>query len=388
MEVLFYRYNSICEIAYINALRAYGIDVIEDTTQITNKSLSATDMLYDVEKQLKSHSFMFVISINYFPVLSSVCNIYHIPYVSVVVDSPLWTLYSNTIKNEYNRVFIFDRAQYERHVIDNPECVFHMPLFADIPYFDEFLKNNANNKRYLSDVSFIGSLYTEKCPYNELNDLPTYLKGFFEGIMESQLKIYGYNFIYDIITSEIIKEFKKHAAIQIGAEDYRNDDRAVIAYEYLGIKVSEMERIRLLKEISECNKLDIYTGSDTSFMPKANNRGFAKSLTEMPLIFRDSKINLQITAKTIETGLSQRVWDVLSCGGFLIMNYQNEISDYFSVGENIEVYSSREELLDKISYYMSHDNERIKIANNGYELVHKYHTPEKRLGEIFKKILK
>lgn len=388
MEVLFYRYNSICEIAYINALKAFGIDVIEDTTQITNKNLSASDMLYAVEKQLKTHSFMFVISINYYPVLSSVCNIYHIPYVSIVVDSPLWTLYSDTIKNEYNRVFIFDRALYERHVIDNPDCIFHMPLFADIPYLDKYLNDNKKNVSYSSDISFIGSLYTEKCPYNELKGLPTYLKGFFEGILESQIKVYGYNFIYELLTQEIVDEFANYGEIWYGNEDSRKDYKAYIAYQYLGIKVSEMERSRLLKAISENYYLDIYTGSDTSFMPKVNNRGFAKSLTDMPLIFKNSKINLQITAKTIETGLSQRVWDVLSCGGFLIMNYQAEIADYFSIGKDIEVYSSQEELMDKISYYLLHDDERIKIASNGYELVRKYHTPEIRFGEIFKKILK
>lgn len=178
----------------------------------------------------------------------------------------------------------------------------------------------------------------------------------------------------------------KYEKIYSFPEKSKKDNKAVVAYNYLSIKVSELDRIRLLKNLSESYNLDIYTGSDTTVIPKAHNKGFAKSLTEMPLIFHNSKINLQITARTIETGLSQRVWDVLSAGGFLLMNYQEEIFDYFEAGTDLDFFGSEEDLSEKVSFYLKNDDIRKKIAQNGREKVAKHHSSLSRINEIVSKI--
>ena len=117
-------------------------------------------------------------------------------------------------------------------------------------------------------------------------------------------------------------------------------------------------------------------------LPLIHNRGFAKSLTEMPLIFNRSKINLNITARTIHTGLSQRIFDVLACGGFLITNYQAELDEFFTIGKDLEVYTSLEELCDKISFYLTHDDVRTKIALSGYDTIVSKHSIDTRFSEI------
>ncbi len=387
MNVLFYRYNSICEPMYIDGLKRMGIDVIEENSEMSRKSISPNDVITNVQKILDNNKILFVMSINYFPVLSAICNIYNIIYVSVIVDCPVWELYSDTIKNKCNRVFIFDKVQYSRHIMDNEEGIFYTPLCAD---FDRMQNVIVDNKKYESDVSFIGSLYTEKCPYNNFEkDYPPYMKGYFDGIIESQLKIYGYNMIYDMLDEDIVNKFMEITkAYQIFPEGSRKDNKALLSEHFLGVKVSEQERIRLLRAVSEKFDTHIYTGSDTSSIPKIVNKGLAKSLTEMPLIFNQSKINLQITARTIQSGLSQRVWDVLACGGFLITNYQEEISEYFDIGVDLEVYTSEDDLISKIKYYLEHEDERKQIARNGFEKVRSFHTIDIRLKQMVEKIFR
>ena len=134
--------------------------------------------------------------------------------------------------------------------------------------------------------------------------------------------------------------------------------------------------------LSDSFNVDMYTGSDTSSMPHINNRGFAKSLEEMPLIFNNSKINLNITAKSIRSGLSLRVFDVLGCGGFLITNYQAELPEFFEIGKDLVAYESMEDLKSKCDYYLKHEDERMEIANNGYETVKKLHTYDTRLIQM------
>ena len=121
-------------------------------------------------------------------------------------------------------------------------------------------------------------------------------------------------------------------------------------------------------------------------MSDVNVRGLAKSITEMPKIFHLSKINLNFTSKPIRSGLPLRIWDILSAGGFVLTNYQTEIPEYFEIGKEIEIFSSKEELIDKISFYLVHDEERKKIAGNGYERAKREYSLDVRIEEMLSRI--
>lgn len=143
-----------------------------------------------------------------------------------------------------------------------------------------------------------------------------------------------------------------------------------------------MERKEILEYIGKECLGKLYTQSDTSDLRNVLFQGTANSYSEMQLIFSESKINLNITYRAIETGIHQRIWDVCACGGFLMTNYQEELDDYFSIGEDIECYYSKEDLLEKIQFYLKNDTIRSHIAQNGYHKVKKYHTYGKRLQEM------
>lgn len=150
----------------------------------------------------------------------------------------------------------------------------------------------------------------------------------------------------------------------------------------MSVKVAEQERLRALRMLAGHYSVDIYTGSDTSGIPGIHNRGFARSMDEMPLIFQHSKVNLNITAKSIRSGLSLRIFDVLGCGGFIITNYQAELSEFFTPGADLEYYTSLEELDEKTGYYLTHDHEREKIAAKGFETVSKLHSYRTRIPQM------
>ena len=111
--------------------------------------------------------------------------------------------------------------------------------------------------------------------------------------------------------------------------------------------------------------------------------GLAKSLTEMPIIFKESKINLNITSKAIRYGLPLRIFDILSCEGFVLTNYQPEIPELFTPGEDLVMYGSQEELEELIAYYLSHDKERREIAAHGLETLKANYTYEKQIAKMF-----
>ena len=104
--------------------------------------------------------------------------------------------------------------------------------------------------------------------------------------------------------------------------------------------------------------------------------------SEMPKVFRQSKINLNFTIPNIKSGIPLRVWDVLGSKGFLLTNYQAEIPYYFTEGEDLVCFDGVEDLREKIAYYLTHEEERMQIAENGYRKVKEHHTYVKRIIEM------
>lgn len=386
MNILFYRYNSICEPDIIAIMKRLGHTITEITEEMRNKELGARGQMNLVSAALKKQESQMVFSINFFPVVSEVCNIFHIPYVCWIVDSPVMELYSHSIRNRWNRIFLFDYALYEEFHSENPEGIFYLPLGADYVRLDALMETitKEDEEKYSAEVSFIGSLYTEKCPYNRLKEESSWLKGYLDGVIEAQLKVYGYNFLEECITDQVLQEFKDKVPFYCFPEKANHNDRAAMAHLYLGNKVTEQERLRLLGRVSKEFSLDLYTASDFSPLPKANYKGLARTTTEMPKIFHLSKINLNFTSKPIRTGIPLRLWDILGAGGFVLTNYQSEIPEYFEVGKDLDIYASEDELIDKIKYYLEHEEERKEIARNGYQKAKEQYSLELRVKQILR----
>lgn len=384
MKIFIYRYGSICEPDIIDAFQRLGFTVDEETIEITNKHLLPADCIRTVSPKLLDGGYTFVFTINFFPWLSDACRIARLPYLSLIVDSPVLELYADSLKNDCNRVFLFDRALYNEFAEVNPGHIFHLPLATNMVRNEKMIReaSAAARARFSSDISFIGSTYEEKCPFNRAK-LPDFERGYASGLIEAQLKVYGCNFIEDLLSDEFVDTFLECTPGSYRFPyGFRQNYKAVVAQQYISVKVAEQERLRALKMLSDSFNVDIYTGSDTSKMPHIHNRGFARSLDEMPIIFHQSKINLNITAKSIRSGLSLRIFDVLGCGGFLITNYQTEIPELFEIGTDLVTYDSLDDLHALCAYYLAHEEERKAIAQNGYEKVKQLHTYDIRLLQM------
>ena len=410
MEILFYRYNNICEPDIIEVFGNFGITIHAEEMEITDKHITPKQCAAKITEWLTGHSFAFVFSVNFFPAISYTCNHFKVPYVCWSVDSPVPELFSNALKNEWNRIFLFDRAQYEFFRPMNPERIFYLPLATNVKRWENVILNMTENDfvKYGTDVSFVGSLYTEKCRYDTLISsdsahstalsdrnpantgssrpiISPYTQGFVDGLMEAQLKVYGHNFIPDNLNDRVINEIADaDPDFYEGSDTYTDTRRYLVAHQYIGIKLAALERERTLNRLAEHFRVTLYTNSDTSSLRGVDCRGGVKTLSEMPKVFHASKINLNMTMRSIETALSLRVWDVLGCGGFLLTNYQAEIPEYFEIGKDLETYESMEELEQKVQYYLTHEDERVEIAINGYEKTARFHTYELRITEMIK----
>lgn len=381
MEILFYRYGSICEPDIIQVFQEFGLSITEENTEITQKSIAPAKRIQILAEQLLTHPVGFVFSINFFPHVSDVCEKLHIPYICWSVDCPVLELFSESIRNKCNRIFLFDYEQYCRFHPENPDCIFYLPLATNVDRWDSVIESMTEEEKqqYSADISFVGSLYTEKSPLSAMK-LPAYTQGLIDGIVQAQTKVYGYNFLEETVTDELIDAIKSVVPSYLSVpKPFTDTDRYVAANYYLGMAVAEKERIQTLNELSKEFTVTLYTRSDTNSLHNVICRAGVSTLTEMPKVFHCSRINLNITMRPIQSGLSLRVWDILGCGGFLLSNYQTEIPEYFEIGKDLDCYESLSDLKEKAAYYLTHDDIRAEIAYNGYQKVKQMHTYRQRL---------
>ena len=391
MNILIYRYGSICEPDIIDAFKKLQLNVIEESTEINQKGLLQSDRVRLVKEALDKHHPMFVFSINFFPAIADICHIYGTKYLCWTVDCPVPELYSKSVQHDTNRIFLFDRAQYEAIYPYNPKGVFYLPLAAATERFDKVVADitKTDREKFTSDISFVGSLYIEKNPLRTLKTkLPEFTTGYINGVVGASLKVMGYNFMEETMTEEIVSALKKADSNFYSSKDSIIDiSRFVAAHSYLGMQAAETDRILTLNTLAQYFDVDLYTRSDTSELKNVHVHGGVKTLTEMPKIFNLSKINLNMTMKPIQTGLPLRIFDIMGCGGFCMTNFQAELPEMFEIGVDLEAYGSLEELVDKCSYYLTHEDERRQIALNGYRKVKEYHGYVNRMVEMVKRVV-
>lgn len=328
------------------------------------------------------NDYSFVFSLNYYPSISNGCNRNHLKYIAFVYDNPLVSLYSYTLINPCNYIFLFDKASYLDFAKEGIETVYYLPLCANTKRLSSMQLPADKRCILTSDVSFVGALYNEDHNFlDRMTDLDAYTKGYIDAIMNSQMKVNGYFFIEELLTPEIIAAMKKSLEYntQPGGTE---SDAYVYANYFIARKITSMERENILKEVSEHFTTKLYTHNATPTLPAIQNMGAVDYYDLMPHIFKNSKINLNITLRSIRSGMPLRAWDILGAGGFLLSNYQEDYFDFFVPGEDFDFFDGTEDLLSKIEYYLSHDKERKAIAENAFQKVSENHTYLHRINTM------
>ena len=84
--------------------------------------------------------------------------------------------------------------------------------------------------------------------------------------------------------------------------------------------------------------------------------------------------------------IKARNFEVPGCGGFLLTGEAEDLQSYYDIGHEIACFDGTRDLVDKIKYYLSHEDERMAMAQAGYERTLRDHTYGARFGEIFSRI--
>ena len=74
--------------------------------------------------------------------------------------------------------------------------------------------------------------------------------------------------------------------------------------------------------------------------------------------------------------------DIMGSGGFLLTNFQQDLLDDFSPGDDFVFFEDGNDFIHKISYYLSHEKERLQIIANCIGKMKQSHTFVHRVHSI------
>lgn len=98
------------------------------------------------------------------------------------------------------------------------------------------------------------------------------------------------------------------------------------------------------------------------------------SLETVNKIYQITKINLGLNVYMTPGYLNAKPFEVGAAGGFLLMENIGGLADLFDIGKELVVFDTKKELIEKIRYYMAHEDERLEIAANLHKRVMRDYT--------------
>lgn len=356
-------------------LRKLGYHVSEKTYYTPDDLYGDERIEKTIAKDIKLIRPDFVFTINFWPPVARACKKANTKYISYAYDSPQNIPKDDDMDYETNYIFLFDKDETEKYRSKGIDRVYHAPLATDVELWDK-----ADFINYNYDISLIGMIYESTFP-SLMAGMDEYYKGYFKGVIAAQQQIYGYYMVDDVIrdkmdeVNRIYKELDPDTNVTLNQMSYS-----------VGSYVTYLDRVSLLRLMQKAGNTHLFTGKITDsargLLSNVNIHGYVDYETQMPIVFKSSKINLNPILRVIRTGIPQRALDVMGCNAFLLSSFQPELADFFVPDEEVVMYNSYEDAVEKASFYLKNEDLRKQIALKGYEKIKQFFTYDVRLSQI------
>ena len=321
----------------------------------------------------------YVLTINFNSAISGVCELLKIPYLSWVIDTPCYPIYNAAINNSQSFTFLYDAAIATRLRGKGVRQVYHLPVAANPERIDQ-IQLQPEDDVLRTDISFVGNLTRTEYRALIMSRLSEGTRARCEKLIRS-LDPHPVAFeLADHIDDNLLEAIKAESGYLLAGEHYLSVAEK-LAY-LLAREHSWHERIALIKQLGSRFYIRVYGNKEWEGQINCY-AGHADHFSLMPKIFQLSKININLSRSFVECGLPMRIFDVLSCGGFLLTNDKNDLQQLFTDGKDLVVFRDVKDLNDICEYYLEHQDERRAIAQHGHATLAERHTFLLRMIDMF-----
>ncbi len=142
------------------------------------------------------------------------------------------------------------------------------------------------------------------------------------------------------------------------------------------------DRLALVRALAERGGIQVYGRG------WLEATGLAPTLTDVyPRQYRDICASARIVLgqdlhSDVDAYFSNRTWLTLGCGGFLLTHHVPNLEEFFINHVHLVWFHSVEEALELVAHYTARHAERRRIARQGHDYVHAYHTFRHAASEL------
>ncbi|MNM84614.1 Spore protein YkvP [compost metagenome] len=237
-------------------------------------------------------------------------------------DDPYYTDFTSNIAPHYDYVFTMERNCIDYYRSLGCSNVYYLPFAA----YTEHYRPSLTLSPIRRNISFIGSAY-----WNRVN----FFQPIIGRLMESGLVING------------------------------------IWWDRLPEHVNYTNQIELGKWMGPLETSEAYSGSKIVI-----------NLHRSPI---DESVNNNTIGVTASSP-NPRTFEIAACGTLQLVDVREDLASFYTPGVEIETYSTSEELMEKVNFYLTHEKERQEIALRALEKTYRDHTYSNRIHQMFEHI--
>jgi len=321
----------------------------------------------------------YVFTINFNQYVSEACELLKIPYLAWVIDTPCYSVYDKAINNSCSFTFMYDVAVAQRLRDQGVKQVYHLPVAANLARINQVLQHE-DDTSLANDIVLVGNLTKTEYHSFIMPKLTTATLASCNSLIESLNTPSDTFELAEQISEDLIASIRQESGYHL-VGDHHLTTAEKLPY-LLGREHSWRERIELIHTLEQRLPIRVYGNNEWQTFAKGY-AGYADHYSLMPKIFKHAKININLARSFVEYGLPLRVFDVISCGGFLLTNEKQDLHQLFSNGKDLVIFRDTQDLMEICEYYLEHDAERQAVAAHGLATLMENHTYHHRMIDMF-----
>jgi len=263
-------------------------------------------------------------------------------------------------------------------------------------FFWDDLENNFFFKRiiFIKEVISIKPDYLILSTYSPSikrnpNHPSVFLIQFINKILNIKIVIYWGDTCYKEFVKNQVKPIIKSTNLHIIPDNplkkidinlIAQEDRSKILYTFSPFKINKNFYPNLEKNINVCflGQIDSYRNYRKEYIDyllsnkvegyfSTKNRNQQLTHNDYRVILGKSKMSINFSFSVDFDQVKSRVFEVMLSQSMLLESTNDQTSVFYEEGVDYISFKTKEDLYDKINYFLKHEDQRKKIADNGYK---------------------
>ena len=363
------------------------VDDVADTLRILGYSVFSLDYsllsIEEIANLFESYKPHLVFCINYIHGLSEWCERYNIPLLCWEIDPAVDSVECNrsTPKNSY--IFTYRKENLDIYSKAGFIHRDYWPLASNPGKRFPPVLSDKEKEKYSCRISFVGESMVSQSQvlFNRFLSLcAAFGMDHQECVARASNILHEQRKDFSVFSIPLLlhKEFPELYADPVKLQSFKLNPVML-----LGEAAASEKRLYYMKAL-ESYAINLW-GDDAWQKIEGNGaiyRGKAGHRFELNKIYSTSLINIDINRIYQKDIVTMRVFDVLACGGFVLTEYTDTLRELFEIGDELDTYTSIDDMNEKVEYYLSKPSLVHKIAQKGRERVLKDHTIHQRVQKM------